>query len=149
MGENVPNTSYLSQKEHSFITKCNFFIDLNLLKIIFFACKCRGLKTPPWKKSWLEHCDLPCFPVLSLQVFLRWSRRLFITLLSTNIPARRSIIFYYCKELGKCPPSNKRYLMNSPHCIFAPYRFGRFAPKPRPICPECSLIFCEYGCIEN
>jgi hypothetical protein len=36
MGENVPYTSYLGQKEHSFIEKCNFCNDLKLLKNIFF-----------------------------------------------------------------------------------------------------------------
>jgi hypothetical protein len=66
MGENVPDTSYLSQKEHSFIEKCNFCDDLKLLgknvcndlKLLgknFWACKCKGLKNTPLKKSWLEH----------------------------------------------------------------------------------------------
>jgi hypothetical protein len=36
MGENVPYTSYLSQKEHSFIEKCNFCDDLKPLKNKFF-----------------------------------------------------------------------------------------------------------------
>jgi hypothetical protein len=42
MGKNVPYTSYLSQKEHSFIEKCNFGDDLK-----FLACK--GLSA-----SWLN-----------------------------------------------------------------------------------------------
>jgi hypothetical protein len=32
MGENVPYTSYLGQKEHSFIEKLNFCDDLKLLR---------------------------------------------------------------------------------------------------------------------
>jgi hypothetical protein len=32
MGENMPYTSYLSQKELSFIEKCNFCKDFKLLK---------------------------------------------------------------------------------------------------------------------
>jgi hypothetical protein len=41
MGENVPYTSYLSQKEHSFtfIKKCNFSEDLKLL----WHARARGL----------------------------------------------------------------------------------------------------------
>jgi hypothetical protein len=48
MGENVPYTSYLSQKEHSFNEKCNFCDDLKLFKKTFLACK--WLKMPPLKK---------------------------------------------------------------------------------------------------
>jgi hypothetical protein len=46
MGENVPYTSYLSQKEHSFIKKCNFCDDLNLLKI-FLLLQVQGIKNAP------------------------------------------------------------------------------------------------------
>jgi hypothetical protein len=41
---NVPYTSYLSQKEHSFIKKCNFCDDLNFRKKTVLASK--GLKHP-------------------------------------------------------------------------------------------------------
>jgi hypothetical protein len=37
MGENVPYTSYLSKKVHSFIEKCNFCDDLKLLKKTFLG----------------------------------------------------------------------------------------------------------------
>jgi hypothetical protein len=47
MGENVPYTSYLSQKEHSFIEICNFCDDLKLLKEKKFSYK--GLRMPPLK----------------------------------------------------------------------------------------------------
>jgi hypothetical protein len=43
MGENVPCTPYLSQKENSFIEKCNFCDDLKLLKKnTFFHASARG-----------------------------------------------------------------------------------------------------------
>jgi hypothetical protein len=42
MGENVPYTSYLSQKEHSFIKKCIF-------ATIFNLCESEGVKNAPLK----------------------------------------------------------------------------------------------------
>jgi hypothetical protein len=49
MGENVPYTSYLSQKEHRFIEKCYFCDDLKLLKNIF-CVQAQGVKTQPLKQ---------------------------------------------------------------------------------------------------
>jgi hypothetical protein len=46
MGENVPYTSYLSQKKHSFIEKCYFCDDLNLLKNLF-SMQVQGVKKCP------------------------------------------------------------------------------------------------------
>jgi hypothetical protein len=50
MGENIPYTSYLSQKEHSFIKKCNFCTDLNLLKKNFFGVQVQWVKNAPLEK---------------------------------------------------------------------------------------------------
>jgi hypothetical protein len=49
MGENVPCTSYLSQKLHSFIKKYNFGDNLNLFKK-FFCVQVQGVKNAPLKK---------------------------------------------------------------------------------------------------
>jgi hypothetical protein len=54
MVENVPYTSYLRQREHSFIKKLNFCDNLNLLKK-HFCVQVQGVKNAPLKKSWLEH----------------------------------------------------------------------------------------------
>jgi hypothetical protein len=59
MGENLPSTSYLSQKEYRFIEKCNFCDDLKLLKKIVFGVQVQGVKTPALKKIWLEHRLVP------------------------------------------------------------------------------------------
>jgi hypothetical protein len=50
MGENVPytNTSYLRQKDPSFIEKCNFCNDLKLLKKLFLGVQ--GVKNAPFEK---------------------------------------------------------------------------------------------------
>jgi hypothetical protein len=57
MGENVLYTSYLSQKEHGFIKKCNFCDNLTLLKKL--ACQCKGLKTPHLEKYPDWNTDIP------------------------------------------------------------------------------------------
>jgi hypothetical protein len=50
MSENVPYTSYLSQKEHSFIKKIAQRFEA--FEKNFFVCKCKGLKmAPPQKKK--------------------------------------------------------------------------------------------------
>jgi hypothetical protein len=59
MGENVPYyTSYLSQKEHGFIKKCNFCDNLKLLKknLFLHASSITGLKTLPLKKILASCC---------------------------------------------------------------------------------------------
>jgi hypothetical protein len=45
MGENVPYTSYLSQKEHKFHKKKKFLQQFKAFEKKFFACK--GLKMRP------------------------------------------------------------------------------------------------------
>jgi hypothetical protein len=45
----VPYTSYLSEKEHSFIEKCNFCDDLKLLKNLF-GVQMQGVKNAPFEK---------------------------------------------------------------------------------------------------
>jgi hypothetical protein len=50
MGENVPYTSYLSHKEHSFIETCNFCDNLKLLKK-FGGGGVQGAKNAPFEKN--------------------------------------------------------------------------------------------------
>jgi hypothetical protein len=51
MGENVPYTSYLSQKEHNFIEKCHFCDNLKLLKKLFYVQVQLGVKNAPFDKN--------------------------------------------------------------------------------------------------
>jgi hypothetical protein len=60
MGENVPYISYLSQRENSFIEKCNFCDDLKLLEKKFFGMQVQEIKNAPLKKIMsrtLNPCD--------------------------------------------------------------------------------------------
>jgi hypothetical protein len=50
MGENGSYTSYLSQKEHSFIEKYYFYDNLKLLKKTFFGVQVQGVKNAPLNK---------------------------------------------------------------------------------------------------
>jgi hypothetical protein len=51
MGENGSYTSYLSQKEHSSIKKCNFCDNLNLLNKISLGVQVQGVKNAPLEKN--------------------------------------------------------------------------------------------------
>jgi hypothetical protein len=46
-----PGLKELSQKEHSFIKKCNFCDNLKFLKTTFFGMQVQRVKNAPW----LEH----------------------------------------------------------------------------------------------
>jgi hypothetical protein len=48
MGENVPYTSYLSQKEHTFIKKKKFFRRFKAFEKVFFCVQ--GVKNAPFEK---------------------------------------------------------------------------------------------------
>jgi hypothetical protein len=76
MGENVHHTSYLSQKEHSFIEKWNFCDNLKLLKLFdtFFMTCALWMSTALsiWSRWWRQWCHhWPQLYSLSLQIMSR------------------------------------------------------------------------------